>query len=172
LRLRGVPIDAELAATVVEGVEALDEYLGLYLPQVALAALVPLIILAYVLPLDPLSGLVLLLTAPLIPLFMWLIGTHAREQAARRWRDLGWMSPHLLDVLQGLPTLKLFGRSRAHVVEVAAISARFGELTLEVLRVAFLSALALELIASLGTAVLAVELSLRLIGGSWPSRPR
>ncbi|RRR74106.1 MAG: thiol reductant ABC exporter subunit CydD [Candidatus Viridilinea halotolerans] len=155
----------ELATTIVEGVEALDEYLSQYLPQVALAALVPLVILVWVLPLDPLSGLVLLCTAPLIPFFMGLIGSHAREQTAQRWRDLGWMSAHLLDMLQGLPTLKLFGRSRAQVADVAAMSSRFGNLTMEVLRVAFLSALALELLASLSIAVLAVEIGLRLLTG-------
>lgn len=161
----------ELANTLLGGVEGLDEYLSQYLPQVALAALAPLIVLACVLPLDPLSGLVLLLTAPLIPLFMWLIGTLAQEQTARQWGDLSRMSAHFLDVLQGLPTLKLFGRSREQLEAVARISARFGATTMAVLRVAFLSAMALELIASLSTALLAVEIGLRLLYGRMAFEP-
>lgn len=160
----------ELAAAV-DGVEALDEYLSQYLPQVTLAAAAPLIVLVAVLPLDPLSGLILLLTGPLVPLFMWLIGTHASALVAQRYGELGWMSAHLLDMLQGLPTLKLFGRSRERIAEVAAVSARFGDLTLEVLRVAFLSAMALELIASLSTAVLAVAIGLRLVAGELAFAP-
>ncbi|WP_129630298.1 thiol reductant ABC exporter subunit CydD [Candidatus Oscillochloris fontis] len=155
----------ELATTMVEGIEALDEYLSQYLPQTILAGLAPLIILVYVFPLDPLSGLVLLLTAPIIPVFMWLIGSHAQAQTAQRWADLGRMSAHFLDTLQGITTLKLFGRSREQLEAVAAISRRFGDLTMEVLRVAFLSALILELVASLGTAILAVEIALRLLTG-------
>ncbi|NTV63127.1 MAG: thiol reductant ABC exporter subunit CydD, partial [Oscillochloris sp.] len=161
----------ELATTLVEGVEALDEYLSQYVPQMTLAGLAPLIVLAFVLPTDLLSGLVLLCTAPLIPLFMWLIGTQAQEHTARRWGELGRMSAHFLDTLQGLTTLKLFGRSREQLEGVAAISARFGELTLEVLRIAFLSSLALELIASLSTAVLAVEIALRLMYGRMEFAP-
>jgi ATP-binding cassette subfamily C protein CydCD len=161
----------ELAAVAVDGVESLDEYLSQYLPQVTLAAVAPAIVLAAVLLLDPLSALVLLLTAPLIPLFMWLIGTHAAGLAAQRWRELGWMSAHLLDMLQGLPTLKLFGRSRERAAEVAAVSARFGDLTMEVLRVAFLSAMTLELVASLSTAVLAVTIALRLLAGELAFAP-
>ncbi|EFO80467.1 ABC transporter [Oscillochloris trichoides DG-6] len=155
----------ELATTIVEGVEALDEYLSQYLPQTILAGLAPLIILLYVFPLDPLSGLVLLLTAPLIPLFMWLISSQAQAQTAQRWGDLGRMSAHFLDTLQGITTLKIFGRSREQLAAVATISHRFGDLTMEVLRVAFLSALILELVASLGTAILAVEIALRLLAG-------
>jgi thiol reductant ABC exporter CydD subunit len=155
----------ELAATLVDGVETLDEYMSQYLPQTTLAAVAPLIVLAAALPLDWLSGLILALTAPLIPLFMWLIGSHAQEQTTRRWRDLRLMSAHMLDMLQGLPTLKLFGRSREQVEQVAAMSRRFGGVTMEVLRVAFLSSLALELLASLSTAILALEIGLRLIAG-------
>lgn len=161
----------ELANTALGGVEALDEYLSQYLPQQAVAALAPLIILLAVLPTEPLSGLILLLTAPLIPLFMWLIGGLAKEQTARQWQQLSRMSAHFLDTLQGLPTLKMFGRSREQLANVARISTSFGALTIEVLRIAFLSALALELIASLSTAVLAVEIGLRLLYGRMAFEP-
>jgi thiol reductant ABC exporter CydD subunit len=158
----------ELAHTLGEGVEALDEYLARYLPQLTLAGLAPLIVLAVVFPLDWLSGLVLLLTAPIIPVCMILIGSMAKALTERQWADLSRMSAHFLDVLQGLTTLKLFGRSRDQAAAIGQISARFGQATMQVLRVAFLSALVLELTASLSTAIVAVEVSLRLLHGALP----
>jgi ATP-binding cassette subfamily C protein CydD len=155
----------ELAATAVEGIEALDTYFGQYMPQLALAALVPLTILAFVFPLDFLTGLILLLTAPFIPVFMVLIGRQAEAMTQRQWTELSRMSAHFLDVLQGLPTLKMLNRSRDQLEIIARISERFGQTTLGVLRVAFLSALVLELVATLSTAVVAVEVGLRLLYG-------
>jgi ATP-binding cassette, subfamily C, bacterial CydCD len=155
----------ELVNTAVEGIEALDAYLSQYLPQLALAALMPLIFLAFIIPLDPLSGLVLLVTAPLIPVFMMLIGNLADGLARRQWLALSRMSSHFLDVLQGLTTLKLFDRSREQIEIIRAISNRHRDATLEVLRVAFLSALVLEMVGTLGTAIVAVEIGLRLLAG-------
>jgi thiol reductant ABC exporter CydD subunit len=155
----------ELTNTLTEGVEALDAYFSQYLPQLALAVLIPLAILVFVFPLDFTSGLVLLLTAPLIPLFMILIGSLAQELTQRQWVSLSRLSAHFLDVLQGLTTLKLLGRSREQAAVIAIISDRFRQTTMGVLRVAFLSALVLELIATLGTAVVAVEIGLRLLYG-------
>lgn len=155
----------ELANTVVEGVEALDAYLRQYLPQVALAALVPLAVLILVFPRDWVSGLVLLLTAPLIPLFMILIGSAAEALTRRQWTSLSRMSAHFLDVLQGLSTLKHLGRSREQIEAIARVSDRFRQATMGVLRVAFLSALVLEMVATLSTAVVAVQVGLRLLYG-------
>jgi ATP-binding cassette subfamily C protein CydD len=155
----------ELSNTITEGVEALDAYLSQYLPQLALAALVPLTILTFVFPLDLLSGLVLLLTAPLIPLFMVLIGSVTAALTRRQWTALSRMSAHFLDVLQGLTTLKLLGRSREQLQTIAQVSDRFRQTTMGVLRVAFLSALVLELVATISTAVVAVEVGLRLLYG-------
>ncbi len=155
----------ELTNTLVEGVEALDAYFRQYLPQLALAALVPLAVLAFVFPLDWVSGLVLLLTAPLIPLFMILIGSAAEALTQRQWTSLSRMSAHFLDVLQGLTTLKLLGRSREQVQTIAQVSERFRETTMGVLRVTFLSALALEMVATISTAVVAVQIGLRLLYG-------
>ena len=104
----------ELTAAAVEGIEALDAYFSQYLPQLVLAALLPLSILAFVFPRDPLSGVVLLLTAPLIPVFMVLIGKAAETLTRRQWDSLSRLSAHFLDSLQGLATLKQFGRSRDH----------------------------------------------------------
>jgi ATP-binding cassette subfamily C protein CydD len=155
----------ELTNTVVEGVEALDAYFSQYLPQLALAALVPLTVLFFVLPRDPLTGLVLLLTAPLIPVFMVLIGNVAEAMTRRQWTALSRMSAHFLDVLQGLTTLKLLGRGRDQIRTIAQISGQFRGTTLGVLRVAFLSALVMEMVATLSIAVVAVEVGLRVLSG-------
>lgn len=158
----------ELASVALEGIDALDAYYSQYLPGLALAALVPLTFLLIVFPLDPLSGLVLLLTAPLIPLFMILIGNLAQALTRRQWQALSRMSAYFLDVLQGLTTLKLLGRSKAQTSLIAEVSDRFRQRTMSVLRVTFLSALVLEMVATLSTAVVAVEVGLRLLYGRLP----
>lgn len=155
----------ELTNTVVEGIEALDAYFSQYLPQLALATFVPLTILICVFSLDKLSAVVLVLTAPLIPLFTVLIGDRADALTKRQWQSLSRMSAHFLDVLQGLTTLKLLGRSRDQIKTIAEISDRYRTTTLGVLRVAFLSALVMEMIATLSTAIVAVEIGLRLLRG-------
>ncbi len=155
----------ELTNTVVEGVEALDAYFSQYLPQLALAVLVPLTVLAFAFRLDPLSGLILLLTAPIIPIFMYLIASLADRLTRQQWTSLSRMSAHFLDMLQGLPTLKLLGRSREQIRTIAQISDQFGQTTLGVLKVAFLSALVMEMVATLSTAVVAVTIGLRLLNG-------
>ena len=155
----------ELVNTAVEGIEALDAYFSQYLPQLALAVVIPVTFLLVVFPLDPLSGLVLLLTAPLIPVFMILIGSLADSLTRQQWTALSRMSAHFLDVLQGLTTLKLFNRSREQIAVIAEISDRYRDTTLGVLRVAFLSALVLEMVGTLSTAVIAVEIGLRVLYG-------
>jgi ATP-binding cassette, subfamily C, bacterial CydCD len=155
----------ELVNAAIEGVELLDAYFSQYLPQLFIAALVPLSILIAVLPRDPLSGLVLLLTAPLIPVFMILIGKTAETLTQRQWDTLGLLSAHFLDSLQGLTTLKELGRSREHANSIAEASNHFRDRTMGVLRVTFLSALVLELVATVSTALVAVEVGLRLLYG-------
>jgi ATP-binding cassette subfamily C protein CydCD len=155
----------ELVNTAVEGIEALDAYFSQYLPQLLLAALIPLTYLAVVFPLDKISGIVLLFTAPLIPAFMVLIGDVANRLTKQRWERMSRMSAYFLDILQGLTTLKILGRSKDQIKVIKLVSERFRHTTLEVLRVAFLSALALEWVASLSTAVVAVEIGLRLLYG-------
>lgn len=156
----------ELVSILTDGVESLDSYVAGYLPQVRLTVLIPLLILLVVFPLDPLTGLVLLLTSPVIPVFMVLIGKLSEHMTQQRWNTLNWMSAHFLDVLQGLTTLKLFGRDQIQVARVRAISDRFRAATMQVLRVAFLSSLVMELTATLSTAVVAVEIGVRLLSGS------
>ncbi len=155
----------ELVNAAVEGVEALDAYFSQYLPQLVIAALVPFSILLFVFPHDPLSGLILLLTAPLIPVFMYLIGKTAEAMTRRQWDVLSRLSAHFLDSLQGLTTLKELGRSKDHSHSIAEASNRFRDVTLGVLRVTFLSALVLELVATISTALVAVEVGLRLLYG-------
>jgi len=155
----------ELSTTAIEGIEALDAYFSQYLPQVALAAFTPLSILFLVFPLDLLTAIIFLLTAPLIPLFMYLIGKAAESLTHRQYQILSRLSAYLLDVLQGLTTLKMLGQSRGQARNIEQASDRFRDVTLGVLRVTFLSALALELLATLSTAIVAVEIGLRLLKG-------
>jgi len=153
----------ELANTLVGGVDALDPYLAQYLPQVVLSGLVPLLVWVAVLRADALSALVLLLTFPLIPLFMWLIGGAAQERTRRQWVTLSRLAARFLDALQGLPTLRAFGRADDEAESIACASEGHRALTMGVLRLAFVSALVLEALATLGTAVVAVEVGLRLL---------
>ncbi len=153
----------ELTAAAVEGIEALDSYFSQYLPQLVVTALVPISILFFVFPIDLLTGFVFLLTAPLIPFFMIMIGKGAEIVTKRQYETLRLLSAHFLDSLQGLTTLKLFGQSKAHAKNIANVSDRFREVTLNVLRITFLSALALELLATLSTAIVAVEIGFRLL---------
>jgi thiol reductant ABC exporter CydD subunit len=153
----------ELTNTLVGGVDALDAYLAQYLPQASLAALVPPLVLLAVLWADPLSALVLLLTFPLIPLFMWLVGGAAEERTRWQWVTLSRLAARFLDALEGLPTLRAFGRADDEAEAIARASERHREVTMGVLRLAFLSALVLEALATLATAVVAVEVGLRLL---------
>jgi ATP-binding cassette subfamily C protein CydCD len=153
----------ELTTAAVEGIEALDAYFSQYLPQLVITALVPISILIVVFPRDLLSGIIMLVTAPLIPFFMIMIGKGAEIVTKRQYQTLAHLSAHFLDSLQGLTTLKLFGQSRAHAKNIAKVSDQFRDTTLGVLRITFLSALALELLATLSTAVIAVEIGFRLL---------
>ncbi len=155
----------ELVNTVGAGVESTDAYVARYLPQLALSVAVPLLVGAAVSRADALSGLVLAATWPLIPLFMYLIGSVARRRTRAQWVALSRMSGRFLDTVQGIATLVTLGRANDEAAVIAATSERFRAVTMEVLKVAFLSALTLEWLATLGTAVVAVELGLRLLSG-------
>ena len=155
----------ELVSTAMEGIEALESYFSQYLPQLLLAALLPLMILVSVFQIDLLSGIILLLTAPLIPFFMVLIGKASENVTHRQWRTLTRMSAFFLDTLQGLTTLKLLNQSLKRGQKILAISEAYRQTTMGILRVTFLSALALEMLATLSTAIVAVEIGLRLLKG-------
>lgn len=155
----------EQAAAVLQGVDELDAYFSQYLPQVALAGIIPLSVLIIAFPMDWLSALVLLLTAPLIPIFMVLIGQASAAVTRRQFTALGRMSAFLLDTIQGLTTLKLLNQSAAQTERIARVAENYRVATMRVLRVAFLSALVLELVGTLSTAVIAVQTGLRLLEG-------
>lgn len=153
----------ELTTAAVEGIEALDAYFSQYLPQLVITALVPISILFFVFPIDLLTGLVFLITAPLIPFFMIIIGKGAEAVTKRQYETLRLLSSHFLDSLQGLTTLKLFGQSKGQAKNVAKVAEQFRDRTLGVLRITFLSALALEMLATISTAIVAVEIGFRLL---------
>ncbi len=153
----------ELATTALQGLDALDAYFGQFLPQILLAALLPLTILVVIFPIDLLTSIVFLITAPLIPLFMILIGKTAEKQTRRQWKALTRLGTYFLDTLQGLSTLIMMGRSRDRAGQIREVSDQYRLVTLKVLRITFLSAFALELIATLSTALVAVEIGLRLL---------
>jgi len=153
----------ELALAAIEGVENLEAYFSQYLPQLVLAASIPLSVLLLVFPLDPLSGVVFTLTAPLVPFFMILIGRSGEALTSRQFETLRRLSAHFYDVLQGLTTLKALNQSRSQAGVIENVSERYRDVTMEVLRITFLSALALELLTTISTAIIAVEIGFRLL---------
>ena len=155
----------ELTTAVVQGVDALEAFFARYLPQVMLSALVPVAVLAWVLPHDPAAGLILAVTIPLVPLFMALVGLKARDDVRRRERTLALLGSHFLDVVRGLRTLRAFGRERAQEETLARVGDRYRRETMRTLRVAFLSAFVLELLAMLGTALVAATVGIQLAQG-------
>jgi ATP-binding cassette subfamily C protein CydCD len=156
---------AEVATLLARGLDALDGYLGRYIPTLALAGIVPVVVLVRLAGLDTIATITVVLTVPLIPVFMVLVGRATEAASARRWHDLTRLAHHFLDVVQGLATLKAFGRARAQADLVRQSSDRYRRTTLETLRVAFLSSLVLELIATLSVALVAVGVGLRLVHG-------
>jgi ATP-binding cassette subfamily C protein CydD len=155
----------ELVNTLSDGIEALEDYYARFLPAISLMAMVPLSILVFIFPIDWLSGLVMLGTAPLIPFFMILIGKGAERRNQRQWQQLAKMSAHFLDVIQGLTSLKLFNASRREAETIARISDDYRRTTLSVLRIAFLSSFALEFFATVSIAIVAVLIGFRLLWG-------
>ncbi|THF84665.1 thiol reductant ABC exporter subunit CydD [Cohnella fermenti] len=155
----------ELAGTAYEGVEQLETYLARYLPQMALSMFIPTAVFCVVAGLDALSAVVLAVTMPLLILFMILVGVTAKAKAEKQFQVLGRLGGHFLDIVRGLPTLRLFGRSRAQIGILSRISEDYRKTTMGTLRLAFLSAFVMELFATLSTAIVAVFLGLRLIEG-------
>jgi thiol reductant ABC exporter CydD subunit len=155
----------ELAVLATRGIDALDGYFALYLPQLFLAMIVPLAVLAAIVTQDWISALIVAGTLPLIPLFMGLVGAATRDRMALQIRTLQQLSGHFLDVVSGLPTLKVFGRAKAQIVAIGEVTDRYRLAAMSTLRVTFLSSLILELVATISVALVAVEIGLRLMGG-------
>jgi thiol reductant ABC exporter CydD subunit len=156
----------ELAILATRGIDALDGYFSLYLPQMLLAVIVPVVVVVAVLAADWISAAIIALTIPLIPLFMALVGAATRERVDRQLRTLERLAGHFLDVVTGVTTLKVFGRSRAQVGSIARVSERYRESAMATLRITFLSSLILELVATVSVAIVAVATGLRLMDGS------
>jgi ATP-binding cassette subfamily C protein CydD len=158
----------EITTLSTKGLDALDPYFARFLPQLVLAFVVPVAVLARVGLADWISALVIAVTLPIIPVFAVLIGLQTRAQTERQWRLLARLGGHFLDVVEGLPTLKLFGRAQAQVAVIREVTDAHRRATMRTLRVAFLSALVLELSAAIATALVAVEVGLRLLAGHIP----
>ncbi len=157
---------AEVAAAAVQGIEGLEPYFARYLPQVVLACMVPPIVIGGAALEDIESALIMLVTLPLVPVFMWLIGRYSEQRAVERWQALHMLSLHFLDVVRGLPTLRTFGRAEAQTGVLAEVGERYRATTMQTLRVSFLSGSVLELAATLGVALVAVTAGVRLVDGS------
>jgi ATP-binding cassette, subfamily C, bacterial CydD len=156
---------AEVASLAVGGVDALEATFARYLPQVVLATVAPVAVLALVASIDMVSAGIMLLTLPLVPVFMWLIGRYTERQTHRRWQALRLLAAHFLDVVRGLPTLRAFNRGEAQAERIAVVSDEYRRATMATLRVAFLSGTVLELAATLGIALVAVTVGVRLVDG-------
>ncbi|MFJ7064253.1 thiol reductant ABC exporter subunit CydD [Streptomyces sp. NPDC101115] len=155
-----------LAALATRGVDALDDYFARYLPQLGLAVVVPVAVLARIVTEDWISAAVIVVTLPLIPVFMILIGWYTQARMDRQWKLLSRLSGHFLDVVAGLPTLKVFGRAKAQAENIRSITADYRRATMRTLRIAFLSSFALELLSTLSVALVAVGIGMRLVHGS------
>ena len=156
----------EVAGAVLDGADSLEPYFAHFLPQLALATVVPPVLLVWVALHDVTSAIVLACTVPLIPIFGILIGKATEHATMRRWRALSTLSTHFVDVVRGLPTLRAYRRGAAQTDSIATYTDDYRRTTMSTLRIAFLSAFALELVASLGVALVAVELGIRLVHGS------
>src|SRR5688572_19175257 len=150
---------AEVATAAVSGVDALETTFARYLPQVVLAVVVPVAVLVLVATIDLVAAGVMLLTLPLVPVFMWLVGRYTDRRARERWQALALLSTHFLDVVRGLPTLRAFNRSHAQARRIAEVSEEYRRTTMGTLRIAFLSG------SILGIALVAVVVGVRLAEG-------
>ena len=157
---------ATISLLATKGIDNLDGYFSRFLPQLFIAAVVPLTVGIAIASQDLNSGFIVLATIPLIPLFGILIGRFTGAATEKRWRTLSYLSGYFLDLLSGLPTLKVFGRSKNQTEKLNQVGEQYREETMKVLRISFLSALALEIIATLSVALIAVSVGLRLVGGS------
>ena len=155
----------ELTSVVANGMDAIDAFVTMFEPARLLAIVIPLLVVGVVLVIDPPTSLVLIVTGPILVLLLATIGGRARAVTDRRFQELRWLSAFFLDMLQGIATLKMFGRSREQIDTVRDLSRQYGDTTMEVLRTAFQTSLVLEWGGAVAVALVAVEISLRLIAG-------
>lgn len=157
---------SNLSTLLIKGLNSLDIYLGRFLPQLFFSSITPMVVIVTILILDPLSGAIAIFTLPLIPLFGALIGRYTADSVAKKWQTLGSLSQYFEDSLRGFVTLKIFSRHKSQPQRIAEMGDRYTEETMKVLRISFLSALALELCATISVALIAVSIGLRLVDGT------
>lgn len=156
---------ATLSTLLIKGLNSLDSYCGRFVPQLFFASITPTVVIATILILDPLSGVITFLTLPLIPIFGALIGRYTADSVAKKWQTLGSLSQYFEDSLRGFVTLKIFSRHKSQPQRIAEMGDEYTSETMKVLRISFLSALALELCATISVALIAVSIGLRLVEG-------
>ena len=161
-----LPSTAELSTLATRGVDALDGYLRRYLPTLLLATTVPVLVGVRLLTADWVAAVIVAATVPLVPIFMILVGLHTRDDTTRRWRALAVLGHHFLDLVAGLDVLVAFGRAGRQAERLRAVADEYRRTTMRTLRVAFLSALVLEVLATLSVALVAVSVGLRLVDGT------
>lgn len=154
----------EVATTVGAGVDELDAYVARFVPAAAMAVVGPLVVFVTIGVLDPWTTLILLFTGPMLVLLLAVIGSRTRALTLRRFEELGWLSAFYLDMIRGLATLKAFRRSREGADTIERVSRRLGDTTMEVLRTAFQTSLVMEWAATAATALVAVQVSFRVVG--------
>jgi ABC-type transport system involved in cytochrome bd biosynthesis fused ATPase/permease subunit len=152
-----------LSALLIKGLNSLDIYLGRFIPQLFTAVAMPVMVITTIFILDPLSALIAILTLPLIPIFGALIGRYTADSVEKKWRSLGTLSGYFEDSLRGFVTLKIFGRKKSQSQRIESMGDKYTQETMKVLRISFLSAFALELVATISVAVIAVSIGLRLV---------
>ena len=152
-----------ISTLLVKGLNSLDIYLGRFLPQLFFASITPFVVIATMFLLDPLSGFIAVFTLPLIPIFGALIGKYTADSVNKKWRSLGSLSAYFEDSLRGFVTLKIFGRHKSQAQRIEEMGDRYSQETMKVLKISFLSALALELVATISVALIAVSVGLRLV---------
>ena len=155
-----------LSTLLIKGLNSLDIYLGRFVPQLFFASITPSVVIVVMLVLDPLSGVIAILTLPLIPLFGALIGRYTADSVSKKWQTLGSLSQYFEDSLRGFVTLKIFGRHKTQPQRIAEMGDQYTNETMKILRISFLSALALELCATISVALIAVSIGLRLVDGN------
>ncbi len=161
---------SDLTTLATRGVDALDGYFARYLPQLVLAVIVPAVVIVVLATQDWVSALIIVVVIPLIPVFMVLIGIATREHTDKQLSTLQLLAGHFLDVVGGLPTLKVFGRAKVQTEVIASVSERYRRATMSTLRLAFTSSLVLELLGTLSVALVAVSVGLRLLAGEMSFR--
>jgi ATP-binding cassette subfamily C protein CydCD len=164
-RRPGLPSTTELATLATRGLDGLEGYFSRYLPTLLVASVVPAVVAGRILCADWVAGLLIGLTVPLIPIFGILIGLHTQKATNRQWRALAVLAHHFLDLVAGLDALVAFGRARAQTNRLRTLAEQHRTATMGTLRIAFLSALVLELVATLSVALVAVSVGLRLLDG-------